>query len=375
MEILDAGAFINLENQEKIEQLKYTAVELAKAALESDGFVNQEEPARKLALEFWQGLEYMCRETESTAIQNIFVGQFLEHLRALRLAVVITENPSLGETVENNLNPAHQPILGQDEFLGVLSAENQISELNETGEEDQLIPVFADNSSSSIEVVAENNSTEDRQIEVSLPLELQSEPDQSSENPNQNIEFSNDEEEIESEDLETEEFETEEVESSEVKSEEIKSTVMEATGNLTLAEKEPYQFHKCTVTATIQLLPVTENSDVRRVVLSIRTHDFAPNISLVEVSSANLTTALVPELEKVLARYQAELPLKVIDKMKKEKTSRQKTKPVSETKTTNLPTTNPKQISAPLAKVIETSPTGTPTPPTPDSGSGAQGTL
>lgn len=92
MEILGAGAFINLENQEKIEQLKYTAIELGKAALETEGFINEEAPARKLALEFWQGLEYMCRETELATIQNIFVGQFLEHLRDLVLRLSLLKN-------------------------------------------------------------------------------------------------------------------------------------------------------------------------------------------------------------------------------------------------------------------------------------------
>ena len=90
---------------------------------------------------------------------------------------------------------------------------------------------------------------------------------------------------------------------------------------LQLPEKEPYQFNKCTVTATIQLLPVEENSHSRKAVLSVKTHDFTPQISLVELFGNNLTTALAPELEKVLAKYQADLPLKVMDKMKKEKTA------------------------------------------------------
>ena len=49
MEILSSGSFINLENQEKIEQLKYTATELANAAMETEGFTGEEEAARKIA--------------------------------------------------------------------------------------------------------------------------------------------------------------------------------------------------------------------------------------------------------------------------------------------------------------------------------------
>ena len=80
MEILSSGLFINTENQEKIEQLKFTAIELANAALGTTGFVNEEEAGKKFALDFWQGLEYMCREAEEAAIKNIFLNHFLERL-------------------------------------------------------------------------------------------------------------------------------------------------------------------------------------------------------------------------------------------------------------------------------------------------------
>ncbi len=92
MEILSSGSFINLENQEKIERLIFTAVELANAAIGTDGFVNEEESGRRLALEFWHGLEYMCRESERATIQNIFLNHFLERLRELRLPAVNAMN-------------------------------------------------------------------------------------------------------------------------------------------------------------------------------------------------------------------------------------------------------------------------------------------
>ena len=98
MEILSSGSFINLENQEKIEQLKFTASELANAALESEGFSGEEEPARKLALEFWQGLEYMCRESERGAIQNIFLNHFLERLSERRPSASTNRIASLNDS-------------------------------------------------------------------------------------------------------------------------------------------------------------------------------------------------------------------------------------------------------------------------------------
>lgn len=40
MEILSSGSFVILENREKIEQLIFTANELAKAASQAEGFIS-----------------------------------------------------------------------------------------------------------------------------------------------------------------------------------------------------------------------------------------------------------------------------------------------------------------------------------------------
>jgi hypothetical protein len=103
------------------------------------------------------------------------------------------------------------------------------------------------------------------------------------------------------------------------------STSEAVTGDaLRLPEKELYQFEKCTVTATIQFFPTSENRASRKAVLSVRTHDFAPQISMIEFSGNDLPAALLPELQKVLSRYRSDLPAKVMDKLKKEKSSSKK---------------------------------------------------
>ena len=81
MQILSSGSFINLENREKIEQLIFTAKELANAASQTQGFVNAGTTNQRLALEMWQGAEYMCRDHEEATIKNIFLSNFLEGLR------------------------------------------------------------------------------------------------------------------------------------------------------------------------------------------------------------------------------------------------------------------------------------------------------
>ena len=69
MQILSSGSFINTDNQEKIEQLIFTAKEIADAAVKTDGFVNDEENNKRLALDIWQGAEYICRDEEETQIK------------------------------------------------------------------------------------------------------------------------------------------------------------------------------------------------------------------------------------------------------------------------------------------------------------------
>lgn len=311
MEILSAGAFINLENQEKIEQLKFTAAELANAAMETEGFTGDEESGRRLALEFWQGLEYMCRETEETAIKNIFTNHFLERLRELRpIQTTATINlpqdsaESVSEPIADDMKPV-------DEFLGVVeTTDNEMiqTEADETSIQTKDFSVLENDSSQEREVrTTENNSSES--------IENQSSP--AEEQP-------------------------EKVSAAKEKSVEAKRAV----SNLALPEKEPYQFNKCTVTATIQLLPAGDDGATsRKAVLSVRTHDFAPQISLVELAGNNLTAELAPELEKVLAKYQSDLPAKVMDKLKKEKTAAKRSAPktTSEVKTVTQETAKPKE--------------------------------
>lgn len=310
MEILSSGSFINLENQEKIEQLKYTAQELANAASSTAGFVNEEDAASKLAVEFWQGLEYMCRETEKAAIQNIFTGEFLERLRELRPVAIISEIKPTDETPEFVQESIQQTVTAEDEFLGVLEPEHQETDVIENNGEIQEIQILTE------------DLTETEEIEAVEFVESESDSTQSEEVVSQITDTDSSDQEVEPKEI-------------------------EVAGSLRLPEKEPYQFNKCTVTATIQLLPVVENSDTRKAVLSVKTHDFAPQISLVEVSANELTTALAPEIEKVLAQYQADLPFKVMDKMKKEKAApkRNTAKAATESKPASQSEQKPKQTT------------------------------
>jgi hypothetical protein len=143
-----------------------------------------------------------------------------------------------------------------------------------------------------------------------------------------------------------------------------------------LPEKEPYQWGKCTVTATIQLLPSIDGVTGKKAVLSVRTHDFAPQISMVEIAGNNLTAELAPELEKVLAKYQSDLPAKVMDKLKKEKTAAKKGAPkiTSQVKTVSQETAKPKESVKSQTAPPEANQTAAPVAPPPVQ-TGGQGNL
>lgn len=347
MEILSAGAFINLENQEKIEQLKFTAVELANAAMDTTGFANTEDAGTSLALEFWQGLEYMCRETEEATVKNIFLNHFLDRLRQFRP----TQSPAeidlpqkTQKVVSEQINHEDKP---QDEFLGVIEMTA-----------DEEIPLEENQS-----VVTEN---------LTLPEEISTSEDSVFE---------------EVEVRTTENISPEKIEKTALSAREIEEKVEvamdkpvetgAASGKLSLPEKESYQFNKCTVTATIQLLPEgADGGTVRKAVFSVRTHDFAPQYTMVELAGNNLTAEIMPELEKVLATYQADLPLKVMDKMKKEKTTakRNAPKPTTEAKTVSQAAAKQAEVSSSQTAESETTQTNSPVIP-PPAQTGLQGSL
>lgn len=279
MEILKSGSFINTDNQEKIEQLKFTASQIANAAAETEGFVNEEAAGKKLALDFWQGLEYMCRDAEEAAIKNIFLSHFLERLGELRT----TE-----KTAASGL-PSDSK--AEDEFLGVL-AETSEDEDEETIIAEERKAIIEENSRRTVDFPASDNEPAgNEKIETADTVLSESKTDPPK----------------------TPAKETSETDRTADSEEFQEKTVSEV---INLPEKEPYQFDKCTVTATIQLLPA--DSGNRRAVLSVRTHDFPPQISVREFTGEANSANLLSALDEAFEKYKTDLPVKVMDKLKKE---------------------------------------------------------
>lgn len=319
MQILNSGSFINTDNQEKIEQLKFTALQLANATAEKDGFVNIEEAGKKLALEFWEGLEYMCRETEAAAIKNIFLSHFLERLSELRQSENIAKSELPNEAK------------AKDEFLGIIAETSEEDEDEETIIAEEAKAIMEESSRRTEDHTAlDNDSTENEQSETAEIVT--SEPE---------VELS--------ETLATENSEKDKPNLDEKSQDKIVPEVLH------LPEKEPYQFDKCTVTATIQLLPT--DTEIRRAVLSVRTHDFAPQISVYKFTGEANSENLLSALDEAFEKYKTDLPVKVMDKLKKEKSSRKKKKNSVKAKAAETSSPNPannKSVSEPEVKAGET---------------------
>lgn len=85
MQTLQAGSFLNLENAASVEALKFTVRRLAE---HSDSVVKENLNAQSLeslANNLWQKAEYVTRETERRKLQQIFVENFSERFRELKL--------------------------------------------------------------------------------------------------------------------------------------------------------------------------------------------------------------------------------------------------------------------------------------------------
>ena len=327
MQILTSGSFINSDNGEKIEQLIFTAKAIADSAVQTEGFTSSEENNKRLALEIWQGAEYMTREHEEARIQNLFINNFLERLREIAPAPVQTAN-ALPEdfesaTAQNSPAESNAP---RDEFLGFVTgaAENEIQEI--TAKDDAV----AKNAevTNSVEIFPPSDET-------AMAESVQDEnPEPETANPFENLT----EETIETRTIEPESNQPiESKQNTETSVADVSQTgkaEKSAIGTITLSDKEPYRWDDCTVTATVQLLPV--ESGIRRAVISVRTHDFAPQISVVELNGTLATPEnFMPSLEKAFEKYKTDLPVKVMDKMKREKSAgkKQQSKTAQDAKT------------------------------------------
>ena len=340
MNILNSGSFIPLDNREKIEQLTFTATTLANEVSRTEGFQSSGPTNHQLGLEMWKGAEYMCRAHEEVTIRNLFLSKFLERLREIEKHTVVRPSaiqtevaiaptvPEGQDQMRASLQPSTQPVPTsippvplqeivfdpewrepQDEYLGVVS-QNPETDSGHSSYADECKPEFerefpeTDNGLETEDVAAvaveSNEDKPTNSVPPDSPLSVEASANAADE-PDVAASGVNDEpsdEEPCADELHT-------------------SQTASQVASIVLTEKEPYAFDACTVTAVIQLLP--ESDGIRKAVISIRSHDFAPQISISEIRNGDINEGVSRCLETALGQYRTSLPILAAEKIKKQK--------------------------------------------------------
>ncbi|MBX3282383.1 MAG: hypothetical protein KF756_07900 [Acidobacteria bacterium] len=340
MEILNRGSFVPLDNREKIDQLIYTARELASEVGISDGFRNSSRTNHQLGLEMWKGVEYVCRAHEEANIRNLFLSKFLERLREIEKEMMgfQTKMASTGASppiaAASARSPVSTPVAVQshpaaiytepessaqtaakDEYLGVVSTDDQVEE-KRPSYADECVPEYDAEIESLVDRLENEDYASDvgesrtivaaeiAQPEIKSPVEMP---------VNEKLPVPLDS---------TANGDSGEVLGNEVAHDTSNTGESASINSIVLAENEPYNFDSCTVTAVIQLLPETEG--VRKCVVSVKTHDFTPQVAIVDMTTQGFLSQISATLGLAFDAYRNELPARADEKMKKEKPAAKK---------------------------------------------------
>jgi hypothetical protein len=331
MEILNSGSFIPLDNREKIEQLIFTARTLANEVSQNEGFQSSGQTNQQIGLELWKGAEYMTRSHEEVTIRNIFLSKFLERLRDIERETVQSTRltaapiPTAIETaipVNTGISAVPQthiqtesPVEAKDEFLGIVDSEESVQQRPSYANECK--PEFEEEIGSmldSAEVFTNGEATGDPSVEQnSAPTPV----------------LNNEVEEAQEYDAVKSASEAENVPEPTTSIEAFVDSVADHTlateqsvRSVVLSEKEPFNFDACTVTAVIQLLP--ESNGSRDYVVSVRSHDFAPQITFMNLSNEGGELKLYDPISMALEQYRNSLPILAAEKMKREQAATRK---------------------------------------------------
>lgn len=335
MEILNSGSFIPLDNRERIEQLIFTARALAEEVSRNDGFQSSGQSNQQIGLELWNGAEYMTRSHEEVTVRNIFLSKFLERLREIeressKRPSVTNASPMQSEEKLSDAETALSPVTQievetselpapQDEFLGVVDSEDPGEERQSYANEcvpeceDEIASILSSAGTSNVVDLIGEQGTERVPL---TPMEERADVGDSAFQTAPEMKADEDETDV----------------NSVVEGEKAIQTSAESSGvpegadpligeppvkSVVLCEQEPYNFDSCTVTAVIQLLP--EANGVRDCVLSVRSHNFAPQILFSNIADESGRTDLSARLLEALDQYRNALPGLAAEKLKKEK--------------------------------------------------------
>lgn len=291
----------------------FTAKTFAAEIAKNVGFQNSGPTNQQLALEIWKGSEYMTRAHEEATIKNLFLSNFLKELDGVvketkgapvsALPQPIIASPAGETSVSANIEETVKANSSDDEFLGVVSRDEPVrSEVPRPSYADECKPECED------EIVEMINGSGEE-----IPAS-QTENIAVPETPNATAPAT---------------IAASASGASTIETEPAMQTAAVVEGQppqvepIVLTENEPFNFDSCTITAVIQLLPISDG--FRKCVVSVRSHDFLPLINIDRLTAGRIRDEVKISLETALVKYRGELPALAAEKVKKDTQANKKT--------------------------------------------------
>jgi hypothetical protein len=378
MDILNSGSFVPLDNKERMEQLAFTAKTLAIEVSRAEGFQSSGPANHQLALEMWKGAEYVCRAHEEANIKNIFLGKFLATLRDIEKQKIVEPTPTATPIVGRPPDlapPQVQPITvatasvpvplsessptserspwteTADEYLGVVPDRDEIKP-KRPSYADECVP----EGDAGIEAIVDRLDDEHTELETdTTPVVLTSEPTAPAIPPSESSSATQSDSTTNSDQA----CPNSSNRSVEVGIEDERVDALDGATSIesiVIADKEPYNLDTCTITAVIQVLP--ESDAMRKCIVSIRTHDFAPMVAVGESVTLEVIPHISNVLSELLERYRNDLPTRAAEKLKNEKPAA-KRQSKSASKVANKAMTPPTSVATTSsASPVQSAPTG-----------------
>lgn len=310
MQTLTAGSFLNLENFEAVEALKFTARRLAD---HTAGVITAENlnahQLENLANNLWDKAAYVTRETERRRLQQIFVENFSERLRELKPCIASTENRGFETPPANSVKEFALPSEGErDEFLGIVKtdepfikatvAENDTPETLQTEIEHSVVQNSGETAKpeNDLTPLVETPNSENQTADLAAQTEV-------SVKETSNV------------------AKTEEIAKAAPAGSKPQVPASAVIGEAKTAyDKEPFEFEKCTINLNLTLLPTESGNPERKVIISAVSHNLPPEIDFLEITEDSDLTRIADSVREKLARFRQTLPVKYIEQLRAAKT-------------------------------------------------------
>ena len=348
MQTLTAGSFLNLENAENVEALKFTARRLAEmtTAVVTAENLNTE-AVKNLANDLWQKADYVARETERRRLHEIFVKNFCEEFRELKpevsaeiTSLEVQQNISAASNNDSTEPPPIEvesvstPDLPQDDTAEAQEKRDEFLGFVESGEPFVRSHPAETNAAGATAMQGAPEKTEQEEIKAATEGEPVAGEKVSADIQNG---------------IKSQSTAVAAVPVADAKDNPPPSP--SAIKNNTTAPKsadakEPFEFGKCTVNLNLTLLPSIGDGRGRRAIVSAASHNMPPEIEFLEIGEGEDLTEIAALVSGKLERFKQTLPAKYIEQLRQSKTKTAKKPATTKTSIATPAPTKPEIIVA-----------------------------